>query len=421
MNLATFLKGGIHPAEKKEYTSSIEIKTAKIPKKIVIPLSQHIGAPCKPLVEVGARVKVGQKIGEASGFVSAPVHSSVSGKVVEIAAYALPTGRMSDAIVIENDNLDEWIDHIVDDEYIEKSPEILKARIKEAGIVGMGGATFPTHVKLSPPKEKTIDTIIINGAECEPYLTSDHRVMVERPDDVIDGLKILMRILSVSKGFIGIEENKPDAVKKLRDACRDKSDIEIRTLKVKYPQGAEKMLIKSIVDRDVPAGGLPMDIGVVVQNAGTAVAIYEACRYGKPLIERVVSVTGKGVAAPGNYKVRIGTFISSLVEECGGLKKDAAKIICGGPMMGFAIHSLEVPVIKGTSGIVVLTEKEVAHSAKFSHCIRCGRCVEACPMGLMPNMLSLLSEKSFYGECKDYNLFDCFECGCCTFVCPAKR
>ncbi|MBF0317598.1 MAG: electron transport complex subunit RsxC, partial [Nitrospirae bacterium] len=294
-------------------------------------------------------------------------------------------------------------------------------RIKAAGIVGMGGATFPTHVKLSPPKEKTIDAVIINGAECEPYLTSDHRVMVERPKDVVNGLSILMRVLGVNTGHIGIENNKPDAIAAITEAAAGHPGIQVWTLEVKYPQGAEKMLIKAILGRDVPAGGLPMDVGAVVQNVGTALAIYEACRYGKPLIERVVSVTGNGIKTPKNLMTRIGTPISQLIAECGGLKSGAAKIISGGPMMGFAAFSVDVPVMKGTSGIVVMLMEETSYGDRYGNCIRCGRCVDACPMGLMPLMLSLFSEKGHFEDAKSYNLFDCFECGCCTYVCPAKR
>lgn len=290
----------------------------------------------------------------------------------------------------------------------------------EAGIVGLGGAAFPTHVKLSPPKEKKIDTVILNGAECEPYLTSDHRLMLERSKDILEGLKIIMKILGVSKGYIGIEQNKPDAITKMKEVARGETNIEVRDLKVKYPQGAEKQLIKAILDRDVPAGGLPMDVGVVVQNVGTAKAIYDACRYGRPLIERVVTVTGRGVNEPKNLRVRIGTQFSQLLDECGGFKDSTVKVIAGGPMMGIAQTNTEVPVIKGTSGILILTSKE-AEKAEYLPCFRCGRCIEACPMKLQPSILSVLIEKGKYQEAKENNLLDCFECGSCAYVCPAKR
>ncbi len=420
MALLTF-KGGVHPPENKELSAKAPIREAAPPKQAIIPLSQHIGAPCNCVVEVGQEVKKGQLIGEPTAFVSAPVHSSVSGKVVEITQIPNAMGRLVQAVVVENDGKEEWAPLQDNPDYMSLSPEELKEKIKNAGIVGMGGATFPTHVKLSPPKEKPIDVVIINGAECEPYLTADHRLMVENPEEVIEGLKILMKILGVSKGYVGIENNKPDAIEKMTEAASKEPNIEVKALQVKYPQGAEKMLIKAIVDREVPAGGLPMDVGVVVQNVGTAVAIYEACRYGKPLIERIVTVTGRGVKEPGNLKARIGTPIRQLIDECGGFVDSPKKVILGGPMMGFAQFSLDVPVTKGTSGVLVLSEKEYVSSEKYGPCIRCGRCIEACPMGLMPLMLSILSEKGYYEDTKDYNIMDCFECGSCTYVCPAKR
>ncbi len=420
MGLATF-SGGVHPPDRKELSESAPISSLTPPQRVIIPLSQHIGAPCKALVDIGQDVKVGMQIGNPEGFVSAPVHSSVAGKVIAIGTFPAPNGRMVPSIVIENNNTDEWVLINEDTSYIERSPEELKDRIKAAGIVGMGGATFPAHVKLSPPKEKPIDAVIINGAECEPYLTSDYRVMIESPEGVVEGLKILMKVLGVKKGYIGIENNKPEAIKTMEGATTKDSDIEVWPLEVKYPQGAEKMLIKAILNRDVPAGGLPMDVGVVVHNVGTAYAIYESVRYGKPVIERVVSVTGNGVKEPKNLRVRVGTPIAQLIEECGGFIDGTVKIISGGPMMGFAIYTLDVPVTKGTSGIVVLTDIEVVHTDKFSPCIRCGSCIDACPMGLMPSMLSILSEKEFYEEAKEYNVFDCFECGTCAYVCPSKR
>ncbi len=420
MALATF-KGGIHPPDKKELSKEKIISTTKPPKRVVIPLVQHIGAPCKLSVSVGQEVKKGEVIGTPEGFVSAPVHSSVSGKVIAIGEFPLATGRMVTSVVIENDGKEEWASLKDNPDYMKLSPDELKGKVKDAGIVGMGGAAFPAHVKLSPPKEKPVDVVILNGAECEPYLTADYRLMLERPQDVVEGLKILMRILGVNKGFIGIENNKPDAVEAMKKAASGEGNIQICALEVKYPQGAEKMLIRATVGREVPPRGLPMDVGVVVQNIGTAVAIHEAARYGKPLIERIVTVTGEGIKEPKNLMVKIGTLVSDLIEECGGLKSEVAKVVSGGPMMGFAMYSLDVPVTKGTSGVLVLPEEGVIHAEDFGPCIRCGRCIDICPMGLMPSMLSVLSERGFYEETKDYNLFDCFECGSCTYVCPSKR
>ncbi len=420
MTLATF-KGGIHPLYKKALSSEASLSPLAPPKTVVIPLSQHIGAPCNASVEIGELVKIGELVGVAEAFVSAPVHSSVSGKVVGIGEFPNPMGRMVASVVIENNGQDEWIELKEADPY-SLSPEEIKERIRSAGIVGMGGAAFPTTVKLSPPKEKPINCVILNGAECEPYLNADNRLMLERPVDVIEGLRIIMRSLGVEKGHIGIESNKPQAFEILTKAAQDRPDVEVHLLEVKYPQGAEKMLIKAITGREVPSkGGLPMDVGCVVQNIGTAVAINDAVRFGRPLVERVVTVTGLGIVEPQNLIVRVGTMVSELVEACGGLTQDAVKVISGGPMMGFALSTLEVPVTKGTSGILVMTEEEAPHVDKFLNCIRCGRCIEACPMGLMPSMLSILSEAGQYEECKEYDLWDCFECGSCTFVCPSKR
>jgi electron transport complex protein RnfC len=421
MSLATF-KGGIHPPDRKELSRGAAIAPAKPPKTVVIPLSQHIGAPCSPTVEIGQEVKLGEVVGTAEAFVSAPVHATVSGKVVGIGEFPNPMGRMVNCVVIENDGREEWVGLKEDPDYLGLEPAAIKEKIKNAGIVGMGGAAFPTNVKLSPPKEKPIDTVILNGAECEPYLNADYRLMIEQPREIIEGLKILMRILGVEKGSIGIENNKPDAVKVMTEAASGESDIDVVACEVKYPQGAEKMLIKAITGREVPSsGGLPMDVGVVVQNIGTAIAIYEAVRFGKPLIERVVSVTGQGINEPRNLMVRIGTPVAQLIEECGGLKDDSAKVISGGPMMGFALFTLDMPVTKGTSGILVMSEAETVHTEEYEACIRCGRCIDVCPMGLMPSMISVCAEAEQYEDAKEYGLFDCFECGTCAYVCPSKR
>jgi electron transport complex protein RnfC len=413
--------GGVHPAGNKNLSAHKPTVPAAIPKRVVIPLSQHIGAPTKPLVVIGQEVKKGEKIGETTGFVSAPVHASISGKVVALGSFPHSLGVNIPAVVIESDGKDEWVTGLKENpDYNLLSPDELKKIVQDAGIVGMGGATFPTHVKLAPPKEKPIDVVILNGAECEPYLTSDHRLMLERPKEIINGLKILMRILGVQKGYIGIENNKPDAIETMTKAAAGSPEIKVWPVKVKYPQGAEKMLIKAIAGRTVPAGSLPMDVGVVVQNVGTAEAIYNAVRYGRPLIERYVTVTGRGVQEPKNFLARIGTPFSQLIEEAGGLTDAAAKVIAGGPMMGMSQYTLDVPVIKGTSGITVLPLNEVS-TKPYGPCIRCGRCIDACPMKLQPSYIGLYIEKGHYEDAKAYNLMDCFECGSCTFVCPANR
>lgn len=419
--IAGLFRGGIHPPDRKFLSADKPITPASPPDRVYIPLSQHLGAPCKAVVTPGQKVRKGELIGEPGGFVSAPVHASVSGQITDIGEFPNAMGRMVPSVVIENDGKDEWTLLNDSPDFDRLSPEELKEKIKNAGIVGMGGAAFPTVVKLSPPKEKPIDTLIVNGAECEPYLTADYRLMIEHPDEILGGLEILMKIFGTSRGYIGIEDNKPDAIATLHGACRGKKNIEIVALPAKYPQGAEKMLIKSITGREIPPRALPMDVKVVVQNVGTARAVFEAVRYGKPLIERVLTVTGGGIHEPRNLFVKIGTLVSHLVGECGGLKEDAVKLISGGPMMGFALPSPDVPVTKGTSGIVVMSEQEMVHSAGFGPCIRCGRCIGICPMGLMPSMLSIYAEKGFYEGAKEYNLFDCFECGSCAFVCPSKR
>ena len=417
---ATFERG-IHPEYHKDLAAGKSIARAGLPQRIVVPVSQHIGAPAKPEVTIGDEVKRGQVVGSTTGFVSAPVHSSISGKVIAIADFPTSVGRMVQSVVIESDGKDEAVSFNEHPDYSSLSADEIKNIIKDAGIVGMGGAAFPTNVKLSPPKEKHIDAVVINGAECEPYLTADHRLMVEHPKEVVEGLKKIMKSLNVKEGHIGIEENKPDAIQAMESAVSGEPNIKVWPLEIKYPQGAEKMLIKAIKGREVPSKGLPMDVGVVVQNVGTALAVYEAVRFGKPLIERVVTVTGTGIKEPANMMVRIGTLMSDVIEQCGGLVEGAVKVISGGPMMGFAQWTLDVPVVKGTSGILVLAETEYAPSDEYSACIRCGSCIDVCPMGLNPSILSIYAEKGFYEDAKENNLFDCFECGSCAYVCPAKR
>ncbi|MBU3175968.1 electron transport complex subunit RsxC [Clostridium estertheticum] len=414
-------RGGIHPNGSKNYTASKPIEIATLPSKVVIPVSQHIGAPCVPTVAKGDYVKKGQVIATSPAFVSSPVHASISGMVKDIALYPHPVFGKCLSIVIENDGKDEWIEGIpLVRDWEKLSLDEIKGIIKEAGIVGMGGATFPTFVKLSPPKDKKIDTFILNAAECEPFLTADHRMMLEHSDKIAIGVKLVMKVLGVEKAFVGIEDNKPDAVIAMQKAFEG-TTVKVMAIPTKYPQGAEKMLIKVLADREVPSGSLPMDVGVVVQNVGTVVAICDAVVSGIPLIERVTTISGSAVKEPKNLLLRIGTTFEDAIENCGGFKEPPAKIIMGGPMMGFAQSNLNISIIKGVSGILGLTKKDINNGTQ-SPCIRCGKCVSVCPCGLNPSMLSILGERDMYEEAKlEQNLFDCAECGSCVYVCPAKR
>ncbi|CAH2214268.1 electron transport complex subunit RsxC [Tepidibacter aestuarii] len=419
MKLLSF-RGGVHPPHRKKSTESIKVERAKDPATLYIPLQQHIGAPSKAIVNVGDTVKVGQKIGEAQGFVSAPVHSSVSGKVKAIKECPVPGGKGL-CVVIENDFANEIHESVVSKGSIESltGEEILEI-IKEAGIVGMGGATFPTHVKLSPPKDKKIDTVILNGAECEPYLTADHRLMLENPESVVYGLKAIMKVLNVEKGYIGIEDNKPDAIEAMIKAAEKESNIEVVGLRTKYPQGAEKQLIYACTNKEVPSGGLPMDAGVVVNNVATAAQVYETITTGMPLVERITTVTGSAIANPTNLLIRIGTTFEEIINQCGGFKEEAGKVIMGGPMMGLTQYTLEVPVTKGGSGILCLNREE-ATLPNPSNCIRCGKCVDICPAFLQPLFISAHSLKYNFDRAEDYRALDCIECGSCSFICPSKR
>jgi electron transport complex protein RnfC len=417
--VATSFKGGVHPEEAKDQTSGIPISDIVPPDIVVIPLSQHTGAPSKPVVEAGDEVRIGTKIGEADGFISVPVHSSVSGKVIGIESRPHPLGRRMPAVVIENDGRDEWVDLSGHKDLTEESPQKIREAVREAGLVGLGGAAFPTHVKISPPDGKPIDTAILNGAECEPVLTSDHRVMLEYAGEVIQGLKIIMRVVGAERGFIGIERNKPDAIRLMSEMVAGEDGIEVVALKVKYPQGAEKQLIKALTGREVPCGGLPMDVGCLVQNVGTSLGIYEAARYGRPLVSRVVTLAGSVVKTPGNYRVRIGTQFGHVVSSSGGTTGPLAKMIMGGPMMGIAQADGDAPVVKGTSGLILLAEDEVTEPDP-SACIRCGRCVDHCPMNLVPNEIVRFVEKGKLERAEQYGIMDCMECGVCAYICPSK-
>ncbi len=418
MRLRTF-PGGVHPHDEKHFSASAPISTAPLPAKVTIHLSQHIGAPSTPVVAVGAEVLTGQLIAEASGFVSLNQHASISGKVTAIDRFPHPCGASSLAIQITGDGLDKWVNLVDEANFMELPVAEMKQRISDAGICGMGGAGFPTHVKLSPPEDKPIDTVILNGVECEPYLTSDYRLMKEKARDIITGLKLIMKIVNAKQGYIGIEANKPDVITEMEKLLVSEANLEVVGLKLRYPQGAEKQLIYAATQRKVPAGGLPMAVGVVVQNVGTAFAIYEAIRFKKPLVERVISITGSPVANPKNILARIGTPFSELVELSGGTKETVGKAISGGPMMGFALPSLDATMGKGSSGLVLMNEKQ-AKLNEEGNCLRCARCVDVCPMNLVPSMIAAAVKYNNLDMAVQAGLNDCMKCGSCAFVCPAQ-
>ncbi len=420
--LKTFKKGGVHPSHNK-LTAQKPIEQLPLPKTATFINTQHIGAPSKILVKRGDEIKVGQLIAESGGFVSANIHSSVSGKVAKIDSVIDSGGYRKDAVLInvEGDVWEESIDRsstLITETSLDKT-EIIK-KINKAGIVGMGGATFPTHVKLSPPPGMKADLVIINGVECEPYLTSDHRLMLEKGEELMVGITLLIKALGTERAIIGIENNKPDAIEHLKALSKKYKNIEVCPLKVKYPQGSEKHLIKAITGREVPSGGLPIAVGTVVNNVATAISVYEAVMKNKPLIERVVTVTGKHLAQPSNFYVRLGTPVSTLIEAAGGLPENTAKVISGGPMMGRSMVNLGVPVTKGMSGILVFDDAE-GHRKPVKSCIRCGRCIVACPMGLEPHLLMTLSEKQMWEKAEEEKIMNCIECGSCSFTCPSNR
>jgi len=420
--LRTFKSGGVHPPENK-IPAGEAITTLEIPATVFIPVVQHIGVPAVPVVNRGDSVKTGQLIAKSGGFVSANIHSSVSGKVKKIDTIPDISGYPKQGIIIDVEG-DEWEESIDRSEELAKEVDLsskeIVDKILEAGIVGLGGATFPTHVKLVPPKGMKAEILIINGVECEPYLISDHQLMLEKADEIIVGTRLLMKAMGVEKAYIGIENNKPDAIKLLNAKVKEYPQIEVVPLKVKYPQGGEKQLIKAITGREVPSGGLPVAIGTVVSNVGTAFAVYEAVQKNKPLFERVVTITGKSVEKPANFRVRIGTPVSALIAAAGGLPDDTGKIISGGPMMGKAFSKTDVTVTKGTSGILLMKEEE-SKRKKTITCIRCSRCVSVCPMGLEPYLLMTSSEKQLWEMAENRKVMDCIECGSCSYTCPSNR
>jgi len=420
--LKTFKKGGIHPEENK-ITAGKSITDLPVPACVVLPLLQHIGRPARVLVKKGDKVKTGQMIASSDGFISANIHSSVTGTVTRVEKFTDASGYKRNAVEIATTS-DEWLSEI------DTNPNLITdislpasemmVRIWEKGVVGMGGATFPTHVKMAFPKGNKIECLIINGAECEPYITADHMLMLEKGEEILVGIRIAMAVVGVEKAIVGIENNKPDAIENLRKLSTKYQGISVQELKVKYPQGSEKHLIKSITGREVPSGGLPADVGTVIFNIGTMFAVYEAVQKNKPVISRVVTVTGKSLKNPSNYRVRIGTPVSELIKAAGGLPENASKIIAGGPFMGKALNTMDVPVTKGMSGLLVLDDIE-SKRKPVQNCIRCSRCVTVCPMRIEPYLIMAMVEKEKCEFLDDCHINDCMECGCCSYICPANR
>lgn len=431
MKIRTFSIGGIHPEENK-LSNDATTQVAALPVQAIFPLSQHIGAPAKPVVAKGDKVKVGTMIAEAGGFVSAPIYSSVSGTVLKIDSAVDATGYRKPAIIINVDG-DEWEESIdrsnkleTVEEHPELTPEEIVNRIKVAGVTGMGGAGFPTFIKLCPPPTAKAECVIINAVECEPYITADYRLMLEKSDEILVGLELLMKAAKVTRGYIGIETNKPQAIELLADKCAKKFggsayEVEVVPLKQRYPQGGEKQLVDAVINRQVPAPpAIPVNVGAIVQNVGTAFAVYEAVMKHKPLFERYTTVTGKKLRQPGNYLVRMGTPMKDLIAVCGGMPEEDSKVLAGGPMMGKAMTSTDVPVCKGTNSVTILSGEDAVRKEP-QPCIRCAKCVSACPMGLEPYLLAKLSAVSNWERCESEDIVSCIECGSCQFTCPAHR
>ena len=431
MKIRTFSIGGIHPEENK-LSNDATTQVAALPVQAIFPLSQHIGAPAKPVVAKGDKVKVGTMIAEAGGFVSAPIYSSVSGTVLKIDTAVDATGYRKPAIIINVDG-DEWEESIdrsnkleTVEEHPELTPEEIVNRIKVAGVTGMGGAGFPTFIKLCPPPTAKAECVIINAVECEPYITADYRLMLEKSDEILVGLELLMKAAKVTRGYIGIETNKPQAIELLADKCAKKFggsayEVEVVPLKQRYPQGGEKQLVDAVINRQVPAPpAIPVNVGAIVQNVGTAFAVYEAVMKHKPLFERYTTVTGKKLRQPGNYLVRMGTPMKDLIAVCGGMPEEDSKVLAGGPMMGKAMTSTDVPVCKGTNSVTILSGEDAVRKEP-QPCIRCAKCVSACPMGLEPYLLAKLSAVSNWERWESEDIVSCIECGSCQFTCPAHR
>ena len=414
-------KHGVHPPENKDITSGIASKRFPFPKEVILPLSQHIGTPAKALVQPGDRVERGDVIAEAAGFISSAVHATASGTVKSIELWPHPNGNMAPSIRIDVDpNSSQMRRSRIVPRWQDVKDEDLSKEIAKAGIVGLGGAAFPSHVKLCPPKDQPVELLLINGCECEPYLTSDHRVMLEQPDKVYTGIRIALKALGITRAVIGIEANKPDAIEMMRKTKPDDLDVTIQPLQVKYPQGAEKMLIKAVMGKEVPSGALPSAIGAMVQNVATAANVAAVFETGHPLIERIITVSGKGIRKPGNWKIPFGTKLRDVIEHCGGLTEDAAEIVFGGPMMGQGQANLDVPILKANGGILVLSKDECKRQ-DIMPCIRCGKCLDACPVFLNPQLMGMLAKAEHYEELEaEANLKDCMLCGSCSFVCPSN-
>ncbi len=420
--MKTFKIGGVHPVENK-FSADHRIEVLELPTQVSIPIAQSLGAPSKAVVEKGDTVKVGQLIAKGEAFISSNIHSSVSGKVLKVDDVLDQSGYRRKAVIVAVDG-DEWEDSIDRSSELKKeitlSKEEIVKKVHEMGVVGLGGATFPSHVKLMIPEGKKAEVLIINGVECEPYLTADHRLMLEKADELMVGIQILMKGLNVDRAIIGVENNKPDAIEHLKNIAQNYSGIEVEALKVQYPQGGEKQLIDALIGRQVPSGKLPIEVGAVVNNVGTAFAVYEAVQKNKPLIDRIVTITGKSVSKPGNYMVRVGTSINELIEKAGGIPADTGKIVSGGPMMGKALNGNDVPVVKGTSGVLLFKEDE-AKRIEPTNCIRCGKCITVCPMGLEPVLIAQYSEIEMFENVEAERTMDCIECGSCQYTCPAAR
>ena len=421
--MKTFRIGGVHPHDNKEFSAHKAITAVPLPAKAIIPLVQHIGAPAKPVVQKGDAVKVGQLLAEAGGFVSAPIHSPVSGKVTKIDTAIDAWGMKMQAIYIDVEG-DEWLPEIDRTDilvpYTNLEAKDIIEKIKNAGIVGLGGACFPTHVKLMPPPGKKAEVLIVNGVECEPYLTCDHQLMMERGEQILVGIELVMKALGINKAIIGIENNKPDAIAHMQQLTAGNKSVTVQPLKLRYPQGGEKQLIDACIGRQVPSGALPIEVGAVVDNVATLFAVYEAVMKNKPLISRVMTVTGKDVKNPGNYEVRFGTPLADVLEMAGGVPESTGKVIGGGPMMGRAMQNLDMPCNKRMSGALLMTKEESVR-VEPSPCIRCGKCVSACPMGLEPYLLAKLSAAQNWEKMEELSIMDCIDCGCCLFTCPSHR